>query len=105
MDNTNDVSEHSASTDGYTLEIQMAIAGLQTAAAALRDEPYVRLPALAGELAMAASRLESLIPLSEVADKLRRMDWCIGYELREAEHELLEDARQLAFQTYREFGV
>lgn len=100
-----DVNEHSPATHGYTLEIQMAIAALRTAEAAIREEPYERLPALAGSLAIAASRLEAMPMLAEIADKLRRIDWCIGYELREVDHETLEDARQLAFKSYDEFGV
>ena len=42
------------------IEVNMSIAGLRTAGGALRDEPYERLPALAGELLIAAMRLEEM---------------------------------------------
>lgn len=42
------------------IEYLMTLANLRTAEAALRDEPYPRLPALAGTLAVAADILKRL---------------------------------------------
>lgn len=48
-----------------------------------------------------AERIAELIAenerLRQVAEKLTLLDWCIGYELVEANHEILDDARNLAF--------
>lgn len=49
--------------------LRMTLADLKTAESAVRDEPYPRLPALAGSLAIAAHRIELLHERGERLEK------------------------------------
>lgn len=63
IDMKTDVAESSRPPHGSTaidVGIRMTLADLSVAEQALRDEPYSRLPALAGMLAIAAMRIEEL---------------------------------------------
>ena len=69
-------NRHSGATDCSTsCELSMTLAGLRTAEAAVRDEPYERLPALAGTLAMAAHRMEVL------SERCDRIEAALSYAL------------------------
>jgi hypothetical protein len=72
IDMKTDAAESSRSPHGSTAidgEIRMTLADLSVAEQALRDEPYARLPALAGMLAIAAMRIEQL---KSIVDALPR---------------------------------
>jgi len=43
-------------------------------------------------------RAARLLQLEEIAEGLRNLDWCIGYELTEAQHVELDDLRTKAFE-------
>jgi hypothetical protein len=68
MSQTN-AAEHSGSTDCSTAldrAVGMTLAELSVAEQALREEPYERLPALAGMLAIASMRIEQLKAIVDV---------------------------------------
>jgi len=80
MNSKTDVTEHSAATDCSTAcELTMTLAAMRTAEAALREEPYERLPALAGTLAMAAHRVELMRERGErLESALKRIERWFG---------------------------
>lgn len=70
MENTNDAAPCSGACDCSTdVELRMTLAFLKTAEGAVREEPYPRLPALAGSLAVAAHRMELLHERGERLEK------------------------------------
>ena len=63
MDSKTDADRGSRACDGSTvslIDFQMTVANLSVAEHALREEPYERLPYLAGSLSMAAHQMEQL---------------------------------------------
>lgn len=71
-------------------EINSSLADLRTTEAAIRDEPYKRLPALAGMLAIAAhrlelthermERLESLVSFALTVETTNTPEWMIAFQ-------------------------
>lgn len=89
MENRERVNECSGSRCcSADVELRSTLADLRTAEAAVRDEPYERLPALAGSLAIAAhrmelihergERLEKALSYAMTAERTNTDDWMRG---------------------------